>query len=64
MIELLYFLHDVAVRCTIQRFIAKAAKSEKPAFHKESPSLKNRSFLTGHFKILKTVGDLSLDLNY
>jgi hypothetical protein len=51
------FLRIVAVRCTALQLIEKFAKSEKPGLHQEPPSLKNRSFSTGDFKILKTVGE-------
>jgi hypothetical protein len=40
-----------------QRLIAKSVQSEKPVLHRELPFLKNRSFLTGDYKILKAVGE-------
>jgi hypothetical protein len=33
------FQHVVAVRCTVQRFMAKFAKSEKPVLHRKPSSL-------------------------
>jgi hypothetical protein len=53
-----FFQHVVTVRCTVQRFIAKPAKSEKPVLY-----WKIVAFWTGDFKMLKTVGNPYLDQN-
>jgi hypothetical protein len=36
---------------TVQQFIAKSAKSEKPVLHRDPPCLKNGSYKTGDSKI-------------
>jgi hypothetical protein len=42
---------------TVQRFIAKSDKSEKPVLLHDSPCLKNLTFQTGDSEILKTVDE-------
>jgi hypothetical protein len=34
------FWYDVVIRCLVQWFIAKSAKSEKPVLHRDSKILK------------------------
>jgi hypothetical protein len=41
----------------LKKFMATFCKSEKPVLHRETPCLKNHSFYTGDFKILKRVGE-------